>query len=178
VKAESRKQKAESRKKGQAGQAVMPKQASRLRSGARLGVKRVYAPAEAQDGTRILVDRLWPRGIAKDKAKIDIWLKDIAPSDALRRRVHAKDVSWDEFVLEYGRELAREPGASAAQELIARMAREPVTLLYAARDEQNNNAIALKLWLTNTAGRAQGAGPPGSVRPPAKKAARRRGGKD
>lgn len=153
----------------------MPKQASPSRAGSRLGVKRVYAPAEAQDGTRILVDRLWPRGIAKEKAKIDIWLKDIAPSEALRRRVHAKEVSWDEFVFDYGRELAREPGASAAQELIARIARAPVTLLYAARDEQNNNAIALKLWLLNklAAGRARSAGPQRSARTPAKKAARR-----
>jgi uncharacterized protein YeaO (DUF488 family) len=89
--------------------------------------------------------------------------------------VHAKEVSWDEFVFDYGRELAREPGASAAQALIARIAREPVTLLYAARDEQNNNAIALKLWLLNklAAGRAQSAGPRRSARAPAKKAARR-----
>jgi uncharacterized protein YeaO (DUF488 family) len=119
----------------------------RLGSAARLAVKRVYAPAGAQDGTRILVDRLWPRGLAKNKAKIDIWLKDIAPSDALRRRVHAKQASWDEFVADYGRELRQEPGASAAQDLIARMARGPVTLLYAARDETHNNAVALKNWL-------------------------------
>jgi hypothetical protein len=74
-----------------------------------------------------------------------------------------------------GRVRAREPRASAAQELIARIAREPVTLLYAARDEQNNNAIALKLWLLNKleAGRAQSPGPQRSARAPAKKAARR-----
>ena len=112
-----------------------------------LGVKRVYAPADASDGTRILVDRLWPRGMSKDKARIDIWLKDIAPSDTLRRRVHAKQVSWDEFVVDYGRELAQEPGARAAQELLARIVREPVTLIYAARDQSHNNAIALKDWL-------------------------------
>jgi len=116
-------------------------------SAAGLGVKRVYAPADASDGTRILVDRLWPRGMSKDKARIDIWLKDIAPSDTLRRRVHAKQATWDQFVVDYGRELAREPGARAAQELLARIVREPVTLLYAARDETHNNAIALKAWL-------------------------------
>ena len=110
-------------------------------------LKRVYAEPSAGDGTRILVDRLWPRGLAKDKAKIDFWLKDIAPSDALRRRVHAKATAWEEFLVDYGQELAQEPAASAAADLIERIRREPVTLLYAARDETRNNAVALKNWL-------------------------------
>lgn len=114
---------------------------------ASLAIKRVYAPAATGDGTRILVDRLWPRGVAKDKAKIDIWLKDIAPSDALRRRVHASEDAWDAFVVDYGHELAQEPAASAAQDLLARIRRGPVTLVYAARDETRNNASALKTWL-------------------------------
>lgn len=133
-----------------------------------LGLKRVYARPEASDGTRILVDRLWPRGITKDKARIDIWLKDIAPSDSLRRRVHAKQVSWDQFVADYGRELAQEPGAGAAQELLDRVAREPVTLLYAARDETHNNAIALKAWLLGKLAGGRG------VRAPAKRSERAR----
>jgi len=116
-------------------------------SASQLAVKRVYAPASLEDGTRILIDRLWPRGVAKDKARIDLWLKDIAPSEALRRRVHAKQASWEEFVVDYGRELTQEPGASAAQDLIVRIARGPVTLIYAARDETHNNAVALKNWL-------------------------------
>src|SRR5262249_38851966 len=104
------------------------------RSG-RVAVKRAYAPHSAQDGTRILVDRLWPRGLSKDKAKIDIWLKDIAPSDGLRRRVHAGQEAWAAFVVDYGRELAQEPAASAARALRERIDREPVTLIYAARNE-------------------------------------------
>jgi len=113
-----------------------------------LAVKRVYAPPEPDDGTRILVDRLWPRGIARDKASIDLWLKDIAPSDALRKRFHAKPERWDDFRAAYAAEL---DGAAAAQsavkELRALLRRGTVTLLYAARDEERNNAVALKAWL-------------------------------
>jgi uncharacterized protein YeaO (DUF488 family) len=125
----------------------------------RVALKRVYAPHSAQDGTRILVDRLWPRGLSKDKAKIDIWLKDIAPSDGLRRRVHGDPEAWAAFVLDYGRELAQEPAASAARELLGRIDREPVTLIYAARNEAQNNAVALKDWLVGKlgAGRARAA---------------------
>jgi len=68
-------------------------------------IKRVYAPAEESDGLRVLVDRLWPRGIAKEKARIDLWLKDLAPSDALRRRVHGDPKQWENFVIEYRHEL-------------------------------------------------------------------------
>jgi uncharacterized protein YeaO (DUF488 family) len=144
-------------------------------SAAHLAVKRVYAPAGAQDGTRVLVDRLWPRGVAEDEAKIDLWLKDIAPSEALRRRVHAKQASWDEFVVDYGRELTQEPGATAAQDLIARIARGPVTLIYAARDETHNNAVALKNWLLSKGAGGRGARPraPRSARAPGKKPGRR-----
>jgi uncharacterized protein YeaO (DUF488 family) len=117
------------------------------KAAASVRLKRVYAEPSAGDGTRILVDRLWPRGIAKEKAKIDLWLKDIAPSDALRRRVHANATAWEEFVVDYGQELAQAPAASAVEDLIERIGREPVTLLYAARDETRNNAVVLKHWL-------------------------------
>ncbi|HEV2954543.1 MAG TPA: DUF488 family protein [Xanthobacteraceae bacterium] len=110
-------------------------------------IKRVYAPAEADDGLRVLVDRLWPRGISKDKARIDLWLKEVAPSDALRRRVHADPTAWDAFVLDYAHELTREPAHGAAGELRKHLRKGPVTLLYAARDEIHNNAIALKRLL-------------------------------
>jgi uncharacterized protein YeaO (DUF488 family) len=110
-------------------------------------IKRVYAPAEAGDGLRVLVDRLWPRGISKDKAKIDLWLKDVSPSDALRRRVHADPSAWDAFVLDYAHELAHEPGRGAADELRKHLRKGPVTLLYAARNEEHNNAVALKQLL-------------------------------
>lgn len=109
--------------------------------------KRVYAPAANDDGLRVLVDRLWPRGVAKAKARIDLWLKDVAPSDALRRRFHANTAKWDEFVVAYGRELVQEPAKTAAATLRERAASQPVTLLYAARDETHNNAVALQGWL-------------------------------
>ena len=144
--------------------AIMPSKQTGSRPADRVAVKRVYAPASPQDGTRILVDRLWPRGVSKDKAKIDIWLKDIAPSDGLRRRVHGGQAAWDAFVVDYGRELAQEPGASAASELLTRIGREPVTLLYAARNETQNNAVALKHWLLGKvragAGGARATAPP------------------
>ncbi len=112
-----------------------------------LTIKRVYEPAAAGDGTRILVDRLWPRGIAKDKARIDLWLRDIAPSDALRKRFHGKPADWDEFRAAYSPELEGAEAQAAAKELFERMKKGPVTLLYAARDERHNNAAALKAWL-------------------------------
>ncbi len=81
-----------------------------------LALKRVYEPPAPADGTRILVDRLWPRGIARDKARIELWLKDIAPSDALRRRFHARPADWETFVAAYAAELegARRPRRRSA----------------------------------------------------------------
>ncbi|WEX76624.1 DUF488 domain-containing protein [Sinorhizobium numidicum] len=114
---------------------------------ASLQLKRIYEAPEAGDGTRILVDRLWPRGIAKDKARIDLWLKDIAPSDALRQRFHGKPENWDEFCSAYAVELEGETAQAAVSDLLERLGEGPVTLLYAARDEQRNNAVALKAWL-------------------------------
>jgi uncharacterized protein YeaO (DUF488 family) len=110
-------------------------------------VKRIYEPAAADDGFRVLVDRLWPRGVAKAKAHIDEWLKDVAPSDALRHRFHDHAEKWNEFVAAYGRELEQEPAKTAAAALRETARHEPVTLLYAARDERHNNAVALKQWL-------------------------------
>jgi len=112
-------------------------------------IKRVYAPASAEDGFRVLVDRLWPRGVKRETAKIDFWAKDIAPSDALRREFHGHPERWNYFIDAYAKELAREPAASACRELLARQG--TVTLLYAARDEEHNNAVALKAWLEKPA---------------------------
>jgi uncharacterized protein YeaO (DUF488 family) len=113
-------------------------------------VKRAYAPQEASDGLRVLVDRLWPRGISKDKAGIDVWLRDVAPSNALRRRLHADPGAWDAFVTDYSAELARPPADAAVAQLRGMIAKGPVTLLYAARDEAHNNAVALRAWLVAT----------------------------
>ena len=110
-------------------------------------LKRVYEPPEAGDGTRILVDRLWPRGIAKDKARIDLWLKDIAPSHGLRKRFHGKPEDWDAFCAAYAAELESATAEAAVRELRGHLRKGLVTLLYAARDERRNNAVALKAWL-------------------------------
>ncbi len=118
-----------------------------------LQLKRVYQPLEASDGTRILVDRLWPRGVTKEKAGIDLWLKDIAPSDALRKRFHGKPEDWDAFCVAYAEELERGAAqAAAVAELRERLREGPLTLLYAARDEAHNNAVALKAWLERGGG--------------------------
>jgi len=110
-------------------------------------VKRIYEAPAAGDGMRILVDRLWPRGIAKDKARIDLWLKDIAPSHALRKRFHGKPNTWDDFCAAYSAELESAEAQAAAHELLAHLRKGPVTLLYASRDEHRNNAVALRTWL-------------------------------
>ena len=111
-------------------------------------LKRVYEAAAASDGTRILVDRLWPRGIAKAKAKVDLWLKDIAPSDALRKRFHGHPEDWDEFRKAYAAELKQ--AGEAFKELRGHLRKGTVTLLYAARDAERNNAVALMQWLGRT----------------------------
>ena len=110
-------------------------------------IKRVYNPPDDDDGVRVLVDRLWPRGLSREKARIDLWLKEIAPSNTLRRRFHGDPAGWEEFKTAYYTEL-REPAAqSAIQRLLDRLSREPVTLLFAAHDQTRNNAVALKEWL-------------------------------
>jgi uncharacterized protein YeaO (DUF488 family) len=109
----------------------------------RCRIKRIYEPATKDDGLRVLVDRLWPRGIAKAKAHIDLWLRDLAPSDALRHMVHDDPSKWPDFVKAYSRELKQEPAKSAVADLRKKLRNHRVTLLYAARDEEHNNAVAL-----------------------------------
>lgn len=113
----------------------------------KLFLKRVYDAPAKSDGERVLVDRLWPRGIAKEKAKIDHWLKAIAPSDDLRKKFHGHPEAWSDFVGAYAKELKSEEAQAAVAELEALLRKGPVTLLYAARDEAHNNAVALKAWL-------------------------------
>ena len=114
-------------------------------------LKRVYEAPGRDDGFRVLVDRLWPRGVAKAKAHLDLWLKDIAPSDELRHRFNHAANKWKGFVSAYAKEL-KSPDAQAAAKLLREKLEEgPVTLLYAARDEEHNNAVALKDWLDHSA---------------------------
>jgi uncharacterized protein YeaO (DUF488 family) len=117
----------------------------------RFRIKRVYEPPAPEDGLRVLVDRLWPRGLTKQKAAVDLWLKAIAPSDALRHALHDGDGPpedrWRAFQPAYARELTAEPARAAVQELNDRAAQGPVTLLYAAKDEAMNNAAVLQAFL-------------------------------
>jgi uncharacterized protein YeaO (DUF488 family) len=108
-------------------------------------IKRVYDPPDPADGVRVLVDRLWPRGLAKAKAQIDLWLKDVAPSDELRHWFNHDPSKWREFRSRYFRELRQHGDDLSA--LKKQAGRKRLTLLYAARDEANNNAVALKDFL-------------------------------
>jgi uncharacterized protein YeaO (DUF488 family) len=115
-----------------------------------ISVKRIYEPAEKADGYRVLVDRLWPRGLTKAEARFEEWLKDLAPTPALRRWYGHEVEKWPEFVRRYRRELA------AQDEHLDRLAalgrKRRVTLLFAARDEEHNSAIVLRDTLKSRGG--------------------------
>jgi len=108
-------------------------------------LKRAYEPPEKADGARILVDRLWPRGVSKTSARIDLWVKEIAPSDALRKWFGHDPTKWSEFRKRYARELARRPEPVA--QLKQYTDEQIVTLVYGAKDERRNNAVALKEYI-------------------------------
>ena len=110
-------------------------------------IKRVYDRPSPGDGERILVDRLWPRGLTRAAARIDSWLKDIAPSDRLRRWFHADDSRWVDFRRLYRQELAGHRDAVAT--LKSKAASGTVTLVYAAHDSERNNAVVLKEMICN-----------------------------
>lgn len=108
-------------------------------------VKRVFEAASASDGVRVLVDRLWPRGLTKEDAAVKFWLRDLAPSDGLRQWFHANPEGWGLFRRRYLKELANE-GASVALEKLHDLVegKRRVTLLYASRNVERNNATVLK----------------------------------
>jgi len=108
-------------------------------------VKRVYDPPSRRDGHRVLVDRVWPRGVSKEAAQIAQWLRDIAPSTKLRQWFGHDPVRWDEFRRRYFRELSGRE--DALRSLRARARKQTVTLVFGAKDEQHNNAVALKEYL-------------------------------
>jgi uncharacterized protein YeaO (DUF488 family) len=109
-------------------------------------IKRVYEKPDKDDGFRILVDRLWPRGLTKEKAGIDIWLKDIAPSSELRKWFGHDPEKWKEFRKRYNKELKKnEEQVSLLKE---QMKKGPVTLVYGAKDEEHNEARVLKELLS------------------------------
>jgi uncharacterized protein YeaO (DUF488 family) len=111
--------------------------------------KRMYEPAAKNDGVRVLVDRLWPRGVSKEDAGVDIWLKEIAPSDDLRKWFGHQDDRWDEFQKRYADEL--KPWEGVLVPVLEFLERDhgTVTLLFAAKDEERNNAAALRSFLQN-----------------------------
>ncbi len=111
----------------------------------KINIKRIYCPPEKSDGCRILVDRLWPRGISKQNAKIAHWLKDIAPSHALRKWFNHDPQKWVKFKKRYHKELLQ--NLETAIWLKKKAAKEDVTLLFSASDEKYNNAVALKSLL-------------------------------
>ena len=108
---------------------------------AHIRLQRVYDPPGAEDGTRILVDRLWPRGLTKERVHMDHWLKAIAPSDELRHWFGHDPAKWPEFETRFRAELAANPAPVAELERFCRAGR--VTLLYAAHDTEHNNAVVL-----------------------------------
>lgn len=110
-----------------------------------IAVKRAYQPSSRNDGYRILVDRIWPRGVAKDNLRLDAWLKDVAPSAELRRWFDHAPEKWDRFKARYFQELEQEPEGLAT--LLERARTGNVTLIFGAKDEAHNNAVVLKAFL-------------------------------
>lgn len=111
----------------------------------RVRIRRVYDPPGRSDGCRVLVDRIWPRGVGKEAARLDAWLREVAPSDGLRRWFGHEPEKWPEFRRRYFAELEEK------EELVAELAEkargEGLTLVFGAKDEEHNNAVALKEYL-------------------------------
>jgi uncharacterized protein YeaO (DUF488 family) len=110
-----------------------------------IAIKRAYEAPERSDGMRILVDRMWPRGVSKEEAEIDLWLKEIAPSTKLRQWFGHEAPKWEKFREKYFKEL--DANGDAVAELKACLEKGNVTLVYAAKDEEHNNAVAIGEYL-------------------------------
>lgn len=110
-----------------------------------LKIKRIYEPAEKSDGIRILVDRLWPRGVSKEKAHLDAWFKDIAPSDTLRKDFHHNPTMWNEFQKKYTEELSTK--SELIKQIKMKTRTTTVTLLFGAKDTEHNQAVVLKKYI-------------------------------
>ena len=109
-----------------------------------LRLKRAYEQPDASDGYRVLVERLWPRGVRKEALRLDAWLKDVAPSPTLRRWFAHDPTKWTEFVRRYREELEYEAAAIEVAGLAQRARKEEVTLIYAAKDQAHNSAIVVR----------------------------------
>lgn len=112
-------------------------------------IKRIYEDPDDADGYRILVDRIWPRGVSKERAKLDVWLKEVAPSTELRTWFHHEEPKWPEFRTRYRAELDGNPAVAELRKLIA--ANSPATLLYSAHNETENQAVVLSEYLGDRA---------------------------
>ena len=110
-------------------------------------LKRIYDPPASEDGTRILVDRLWPRGVKREAAAIDHWLRELGPSHELRRWFAHEPAKWPDFRRRYRRELAEK--TDLLDQLTELLAAGPATLVFAARDEARNNAVVIRDTLRN-----------------------------
>lgn len=115
--------------------------------GMTIKLKRIYNKPQEHDGVRILVERLWPRGLSKNDAAVDLWLKDLAPSTELRKWFGHDPSKWNEFKKRYFAEL--ENSRESVNELIGIMGKGDVTLAYASKDEEHNNSVALKEYVEN-----------------------------
>ncbi len=121
-------------------------------------IKRIYDEPAKSDGFRILIDRLWPRGESKEKARIDLWLRDIAPSDELRKWFEHDPEKWGKFKEKFFAELKEKK--DLLDEIIARARKGTVTLLYGAKEERYNNAVALKEYIVTAMKSRSGANIP------------------
>jgi uncharacterized protein YeaO (DUF488 family) len=123
-------------------------------------VKRVYEPVSRADGMRVLVDRLWPRGLTKASAALDAWLRDLAPSNELRHWYHARPGEWAAFRKKYLKELSSSEAEDALRRLYAFASRRRrLTLLFASKNETHNNAVVLKELLEGSRKPPTGTGP-------------------
>ncbi len=140
-----------------------------------ISLKRAYDPASVSDGFRVLVDRLWPRGLTKDKAEIDLWLKDLAPSDTLRKWFHARPAQWPAFRKRYLAELSQ-PLATAALEELYHLAdkRKRLTLVFSSKNAEHNNAVVLKELLEGMRKPPSSSGPAAAAAAGRARAVRRR----
>ncbi len=132
-------------KRSQATLSRKTKNTTRLK----IQIKRIYEPPSAEDGTRVLIDRLWPRGVSKDTAQLELWMKEIAPSTALRKWFNHEASRWQEFTRRYTGELNQQP--ESIDKLKAIALKDRLTLLFSAKEETMNNAIALKEYLERPA---------------------------
>ncbi len=107
-------------------------------------IRRVYEPSQKKDGYRVLIDRLWPRGIKKSELEIDAWLKDLAPSNELRKSFGHDPKKWGDFQKKYKAELRSPAARELISDLAKRGAKGTVTLVYSAKDPDHNNAVVLK----------------------------------